>query len=139
MRVDARQSAWPASISKRAPSITRTSLRLESTSCERPDIRLSHVGGDSLAFLDRITIRLRLRAHSLLWPHRVCSVFPASSWRVREQKSAMQVHSLRRNLGVRVARLILLVHFRAKSGTDSLRIRSSADARTDRQQPEGRR
>ena len=29
---------------------------LESTSCERPDIRLSHVGCDCLAFLDRITI-----------------------------------------------------------------------------------
>ena len=30
---------------------------LESTSCERPDIRLSHVGCDCLAFLDRITIQ----------------------------------------------------------------------------------
>ena len=44
-------------LSKRAPSTTRTSLRLESTICERPNIRLSHVGCDCLAFVNRITIQ----------------------------------------------------------------------------------
>ena len=46
--------------------------------------------------------------------------------------------SLRCSVGVRVAHLILLVHFRAKSRADSLRIRSSAESRTDRKQREGR-
>src|SRR5688572_4491505 len=34
-------------LSKRAPSTTRTSLRLESTSCERSESRLSHAGSSS--------------------------------------------------------------------------------------------
>ena len=42
VRVGMRQHARPESISKRAPSTTRTSLRLESTICEWSAIRVSH-------------------------------------------------------------------------------------------------
>ena len=67
----------------------------------------------------------------------VCApLVPGSSRRVCEQHPALRIHSLRRNVGVRVAHLILRVRSGAKSKIDSLRIRSSADARTDREQPE---
>lgn len=62
VRVDVRQHTRPASISKRAQSTTLTSLRLESTICERSQTRLSHVGCNLLAFYDRLSIQ-RLTSH----------------------------------------------------------------------------
>ena len=48
---DVRQHARAESISKRAPSTTRTSLRrLESTTCERSDVRLLHAVGPFAQF-----------------------------------------------------------------------------------------
>lgn len=54
---------------------------------------------------------------------------------VCERKSAIQIHPPRRNIGVHVAHLILLVRSGATSRTDSLRIRSGADSWSDRKQP----
>ena len=50
MRFGVRQHARAESISKRAPSTTRTSLRSESTTCERSDVRLSHAVGPFAQF-----------------------------------------------------------------------------------------
>jgi hypothetical protein len=57
VRVGVRQHAPPESISKHALQPLGHLSTLESTSCERPDIRLAHLGCDCPVFLDRITIQ----------------------------------------------------------------------------------
>jgi len=85
---DVRQHARRESISKRAPSTTRTSLRLESTSCERSESRLSHAGTEFTAFFQEASIQ-GVTGGEPLTVARIVSDLPISSinlWGVdREQ------------------------------------------------------
>ncbi len=57
LRFDVRRYAAPESISKRAPSTTRTSLRLESSAYEQPEPRLPQARTDFLVFFDHLWIQ----------------------------------------------------------------------------------
>ena len=88
VRVGVRQHARPESISKRAPSTTRTSLRLESTTCERSanDYRTRrHVGARNAITCELSDLR-RLRralAAELCQIFESCQVVAATSIELR--------------------------------------------------------